>query len=489
MIDLLGRTGAARASELLREAVQKPIVATKIAALDALGALGPTLADESMLGLIGDHAPEVRLHAAEALASAGGVAARDALLGKLAGGTEIDRVAALTALGGILVRAPVDRAWTELRSRTRLAAGGERDAILLVLGRAAPVRPVVERLVRLDDPDDRRTLATACAGRPDARTLLQGLLADSDPSVRAEAAWSLGSVGEPDAVAGGLGRLTDAREAEAPEVAVNATGALARIAGRTHDGQATAALCELRPRPAPAGPGERGLRSRARRRPLRGRGRRAGVAPGPVGQRACRGGQGTRPDTSDRRGEGRARALRRQRPVRRGRVGLPARGTTSVGPAARDPRLRRVAPRRRPAPPHHLPRRARRRAAARRDDRPPRGVLRPRRAGRALAAAHRRRASQGCPHPACLARRAAVGPAPAPPSSTPPAPPTTPPTGPCRVVVAAAPSYLKRRGVPQKPPDLLQHDCICMRWATSGEPWAWELERGTKRGVCRCEGR
>jgi len=49
-----------------------------------------------------------------------------------------------------------------------------------------------------------------------------------------------------------------------------------------------------------------------------------------------------------------------------------------------------------------------------------------------------------------------------------------------QIVVVAAPSYLERRGVPQKPADLLQHDCICMRWASSGDPWAWELERGKK---------
>ena len=51
---------------------------------------------------------------------------------------------------------------------------------------------------------------------------------------------------------------------------------------------------------------------------------------------------------------------------------------------------------------------------------------------------------------------------------------------PGRIVVAAAPSYLKRRGIPQKATDLLQHDCICMRFGTSGESWAWELERGEK---------
>jgi DNA-binding transcriptional LysR family regulator len=51
---------------------------------------------------------------------------------------------------------------------------------------------------------------------------------------------------------------------------------------------------------------------------------------------------------------------------------------------------------------------------------------------------------------------------------------------PCRVVVAGAPSYLKRRGTPQKPRDLLQHDCIGMRFGASTERFAWELERGAK---------
>lgn len=50
----------------------------------------------------------------------------------------------------------------------------------------------------------------------------------------------------------------------------------------------------------------------------------------------------------------------------------------------------------------------------------------------------------------------------------------------CRLVVAGAPSYLKRRGVPEKPEDLLHHDCVCMRWTKGAEPWAWELERGKR---------
>lgn len=53
-------------------------------------------------------------------------------------------------------------------------------------------------------------------------------------------------------------------------------------------------------------------------------------------------------------------------------------------------------------------------------------------------------------------------------------------SGPSRIVVAGAPSYLQRKGIPQKPTDLLQHDCLCSRWAPDAQPFAWELERGKK---------
>lgn len=49
-----------------------------------------------------------------------------------------------------------------------------------------------------------------------------------------------------------------------------------------------------------------------------------------------------------------------------------------------------------------------------------------------------------------------------------------------RFVVAGAPSYLDVRGIPQQPRDLLDHACICIRSATSGARYAWELERGRK---------
>lgn len=53
-------------------------------------------------------------------------------------------------------------------------------------------------------------------------------------------------------------------------------------------------------------------------------------------------------------------------------------------------------------------------------------------------------------------------------------------TGPGRVLVVGAPEYLKRHGVPQKPQDLLNHQCIGIRWKPNEAPWAWELERGKR---------
>lgn len=53
-------------------------------------------------------------------------------------------------------------------------------------------------------------------------------------------------------------------------------------------------------------------------------------------------------------------------------------------------------------------------------------------------------------------------------------------TEPGRFVVAAAPSYLARRGAPEKPQDLLRHACLCMRASPAVARYAWELERGKK---------
>ena len=59
-------------------------------------------------------------------------------------------------------------------------------------------------------------------------------------------------------------------------------------------------------------------------------------------------------------------------------------------------------------------------------------------------------------------------------------------TEPGRFVVVAAPAYLARRGTPERPEDLLQHDCIGIRG--SGARYAWELERGKRSWRVPVEG-
>ncbi|MDI1447461.1 LysR family transcriptional regulator [Polyangium sp. 6x1] len=49
-----------------------------------------------------------------------------------------------------------------------------------------------------------------------------------------------------------------------------------------------------------------------------------------------------------------------------------------------------------------------------------------------------------------------------------------------RFVVVGAPSYLARHGTPQRPEDLLRHECMTFRMHSTGALYAWELERGRR---------
>lgn len=49
-----------------------------------------------------------------------------------------------------------------------------------------------------------------------------------------------------------------------------------------------------------------------------------------------------------------------------------------------------------------------------------------------------------------------------------------------RFIVVGSPTYLRERGTPERPQDLLRHECITFRSETTGAHYAWELERGKK---------
>ncbi len=250
---LLGRTGAARAVPLLAELTRAHDPPLRLAALDALGALGESgapsgrEADAALLEALAAPDPAVRLHAAVALGDCGSPDARDALLSELDGGSEVDRPAVLLALGGLLSRAPSEAAVVRLASHLELAAGPERDSLLDALGRAsiAPAVEILLRASRSDETWDRREAAILLAGHAgdaEATAAARRLAADADGDVRAQAAWSLGTLGD----ASDEARLLVMSRDHYVALAANATTALGRLAARRHDGEMSArTLCPL----------------------------------------------------------------------------------------------------------------------------------------------------------------------------------------------------------------------------------------------------
>jgi cellulose synthase operon protein C len=261
MAALLGRTGAPRAAPLLVELLRSHDPVLRLAAIDALGILGDgspaaQSADAALLEALGSPEAAVRLHAAVALSEAGGAIARDALMARLDGGDEVDRAAVLTALGGVLARVPTAAAVGRLHAALDLAAGPERDGIIEAVGRAPLASAVGElaAVAKRDEPADRRAAATLLAAHTartvDAMTLAtaRSLLADADSTVRAQAAWALGSLGD----ASDVPRLTEMARTQDPDVALDAVAAIGRIAERAHAADLAArSLCPFAADPHP----------------------------------------------------------------------------------------------------------------------------------------------------------------------------------------------------------------------------------------------
>lgn len=242
VVQLLGRTGAARAAPVLLPMLDGKDTPLRVAALDALAAVGPAAATAKLPGgktaevaladALDDRSAEVRVHAGLALARVGRDVARELLLTRLEGSGETDRFAVLHALAGTLERAPSEPAVARLQRALELAAGPERDALIDVLARAplASATSAVIAQTRRDRPaDDRRTAISALALRarssaPAAAALVAGL-SDPSPDVRAEAAWAIGSLGNSTQ----LGALAKLAASAHPDVATNATAAIGRL--------------------------------------------------------------------------------------------------------------------------------------------------------------------------------------------------------------------------------------------------------------------
>ncbi len=250
LVRLLGRTGAPRAEAVLLPLVSAKLPALRLAVIEALGSLRvpmtPTAAKAAnqgkseasqlataLLAALDDESPEVRLGAATALAHVGGSAVAEELLRRLAVAAEQDRSALGIAISGTLARSDDAALAAKVRAAYATAPESARDALIEGLGRMrGPDAGRALEAIAAGSIDDRRKVAEALAGHAEMEASLRRLVADVDPGVRANAAWSLGTVGAKPSLAA-LTALTGD-----PDVAVagNAAASLGRIAGRTAAG-------------------------------------------------------------------------------------------------------------------------------------------------------------------------------------------------------------------------------------------------------------
>jgi cellulose synthase operon protein C len=242
LLDLLGHTGSPRAvPSLLPFAGPSADLSLRRQALSGLGWLGEAGQFPTLYDALDDESGSVRLAAALALGRLPLTGRTFALLDRLQESTEPMRPLLFLALGGTVSQAEDPQVAARLARLLRAAEGGERDALIELLGRM-PTPEATSRLAGLvlksPLPADRAKFAEALAGHPAQRSRLAALLSDASSSVRANAAWSLGQVGT--AADGAV--LEAALEDSEVSVAGNALQALARIALRNH-GHVAAVAC------------------------------------------------------------------------------------------------------------------------------------------------------------------------------------------------------------------------------------------------------
>jgi len=238
LVRLLGRTGSPRALPILLSLAEAKPTALRVTVVEALGVLGVASpkVDDALLEALADPSQRLRVAAATAIGKVGKDGAARKLLHRLGVSAEQDRGAIGIGLSGALGRSKEPALVPKVKAAIAAAPAPARDALIEGLGRMAT--PEAGRLLgelrRGADADDRRKIAEALGGHPDALGTLRELLADPDPTVRANAAWSLGKVGGTDALKWLSPRLADLDVA----VAGNAATAMAQIAARAGKGQA-----------------------------------------------------------------------------------------------------------------------------------------------------------------------------------------------------------------------------------------------------------
>ncbi len=243
LLELLGRAGSPRgAATLLSHAGDKQ-VAVRRAVMVALGNLsvGSSAIDAKLISALDDDVGAVRTDAAIALSRVGTAAASPILVDRLLESAEQDRGAVGLALSGVLGRSTDAALAGRVGKAIGSAPSSARDALIEGLGRMKGDAALAE-LSKLGTGslDDKRKLAEAIAGHgARGRAPALTLAADPDAGVRANAAWSLGFVGDATTAKTLTALLKD------PDAAVsgNAAASLGRLAASLKKPDLASALC------------------------------------------------------------------------------------------------------------------------------------------------------------------------------------------------------------------------------------------------------
>ncbi|WP_199693823.1 HEAT repeat domain-containing protein, partial [Sorangium cellulosum] len=214
LVQLLGRTGSPRAQEVLLPLAKARSAPLRLAVIEALGVaraagkLGASV-DAALLEALDDESADVRLRAAVSLSRVAGPGSARALLQRLTVAAEQDRGALGIALSGALSRVPDDAKdgrdkglAQDVAAAIASAPDAARDALIEGLGRmpGQAAGAALAGMAAAAPIDDRRKIAESLAGHPEATAALRKLAGDADPGVRANAIWSLGAVGDKDAL-------------------------------------------------------------------------------------------------------------------------------------------------------------------------------------------------------------------------------------------------------------------------------------------------
>lgn len=240
LIALLGRTGSARAAPTLAPFAASADEYLRAVAIEALGEIGASGSDDVLLAALDSTLFPTRWTAAVALRRVGSRAALAPLLTRMAAAAPAERTTLAVALAGPLADAPSPADVARVVRWVHASAGPVKDALIEALARVpdgAGVAPLAQSMTLLARAT-RAKLAEAMGAHEQARAALSGLLRDPDGAVRANAIWSLGSVGRPE----DLDALSEAVADRELTAAANAVAAVALLASR-HGLDASRPLC------------------------------------------------------------------------------------------------------------------------------------------------------------------------------------------------------------------------------------------------------